>query len=418
MRLEVKLLPFGKLSGRVMDAAGNAVQDASIWLINGDKWCRPPSCFHVHYQSRTDEKGEYTIRNLEPGPWLVSATAPQSWKAPAGAAGEKLGWAQTFYPGVTDPQLAEPVMVGTTGEQWSPDIKLAAVPVYRLRGRVLDVRGNPAEGVSLTLDKGLGPGLTESTKGDGAFEFAAVSKGEWRLSARLGKGDAEFKAIQSVELREHDVEDVELRLTAPFTLKGNLVMQVPDGAPTPEPAVIDLELASEAALPSDSGKDTFSHIFVDGVQLTVEDLYPGSYQVEPLSDSPAPYYLDSIKLGDRDALGPVAILSDSLPLTITYKLGGGNVGGKIEGCVAGSVFLIPQEPALRRAGFVRMTKCGEDGRFQFLSVRPGGYYGFAISGEAGPFGAIVSNDELLKRARTVTARPNEFTTVDLRMISP
>jgi hypothetical protein len=38
-------------------------------------------------------------------------------------------------------------------------------------------------------------------------------------------------------------------------------------------------------------------------------------------------------VGDREAL-------DAQPLTMTYKLGGGPVGGTIEGGIAGYVFLI------------------------------------------------------------------------------
>jgi hypothetical protein len=40
--------------------------------------------------------------------------------------------------------------------------------------------------------------------------------------------------------------------------------------------------------------------------------------------------------------------------------------------------LIPQDPALRRDGFVRLTSCGQNGRFEITAVRPGEYYGLAI----------------------------------------
>ncbi len=76
-------------------------------------------------------------------------------------------------------------------------------------------------------------------------------------------------------------------------------------------------------------------------ELAVPDLYPGAYQLRQLGNSLVPYYLDSIRLGDGDALGLVSILSDGRPLTITYKLGGGTVRGTVEGADSGHVFLIP-----------------------------------------------------------------------------
>ena len=74
--------------------------------------------------------------------------------------------------------------------------------------------------------------------------------------------------------------------------------------------------------------------------------------------------MDSIRLGDHRALGTLSILSDAQALTITYKLGGGTVSGTIDSCRTGYVFQIPQEPALRHAGFMRLTTCGQNGRFE------------------------------------------------------
>jgi hypothetical protein len=63
-----------------------------------------------------------------------------SWNPPEPRDDRKLGWAQTFYPGVTDPQLAAEVMVRPGVDLWNLDIKLAAVPVHRISGVLLDLR--------------------------------------------------------------------------------------------------------------------------------------------------------------------------------------------------------------------------------------------------------------------------------------
>src|SRR4029077_13919958 len=108
----------------------------------------------------TNAKGEYSVSALDvPGAWLVSAVAPATWKAPEPREGERLQWAQTFYPGVTDPQLSTRVMVRLGGEASNVDIKLSANPAYRMRGVVLDTGGNPMPSAVVTLGKRFGPPL-------------------------------------------------------------------------------------------------------------------------------------------------------------------------------------------------------------------------------------------------------------------
>ncbi len=129
-------------------------------------------------------------------------------------------------------------------------------------------------------------------------------------------------------------------------------------------------------------------------------------------DSPAgPYYLDSVRLGDVDALrnDAVPILSGAQPLTVTYRYGGGSVQGSIEGCAGSGVALIPVERALRGPALVRTTQCGSNGQFTFTGVRPGEYYGVVISGMS-PL-----DESTLSRAARVSVRDNEHTTADITM---
>jgi protocatechuate 3,4-dioxygenase beta subunit len=417
VRLEARMQPMGRLSGRVLDGAGRPVADAGIWLIGGDHWCKPPACFPAHQQAKTNEKGEYTIANVTAGKWLLSATAPSTWSPPEPRGDEPLGWRQTFYPGAADPQLAEAVTVQPGAELWDRNIKLAAGPVHAIRGRVLDGRGDGVAKASVALSAAFGPTLTQATKDDGSFEFPAVTEDEWRVSAILERGSVKLRARQVLEMRGRDVEKVELRLAAPFTLRGKVVMMVPDGVPAAKPGHIDISLISAAAQLSDLG-EAFRPGEADEDGLTIEDVYPGPYQVRPLGDAPPPYYLDSIRLGSRDASGPdVPILSDAEPLTITYKQGGGTVRGTVEGCGGAHLFLIPQDAALQRPGFMRVANCDEHGRFEFRAVRPGEYYAFGIQWRASivSYAALLADPELLKQAGKVTVRDNESTAADIRL---
>jgi hypothetical protein len=67
------------------------------------------------------------------------------------------------------------VILRPGGDQWSTDIKLAATAIHRIRGRLLDLNGDPVPKATVSLGKGFGSILTEQTKTDGTFEFQAVS---------------------------------------------------------------------------------------------------------------------------------------------------------------------------------------------------------------------------------------------------
>jgi hypothetical protein len=212
VRLEVKMQPLAKLSGRVLDATGKPVPNADLWLVGEKRWCMPPACFPRTAIAKANEKGEYAVTDLAPGSWLLSATAPSSWDPPEPRDDRRLGWAQTFYPGATDPQAAEAVTLPDGGELWNLDIKLAAAPVHAIRGRILDAQGNPAAKTSVALGKGFGPTLTHETGSDGAFKFATVVDDEWRLSAAVNQGSVKLQGAEIVELKDRDLENVELRL--------------------------------------------------------------------------------------------------------------------------------------------------------------------------------------------------------------
>ena len=201
--------PVGKISGRVINAAEEPVPAAIVFLRWENALCKVPLCVGLSRTMPADKNGEFSVADLDaPGTWMVSAVASTRTKAPEARDGERLGWVQTYYPGVTDPELAARV---TTGSDITVDIKLAAAPVHRMRGTVLDLRGDPVADAAVTLDKGfasLGQRLT--SKGDGTFEFESVSDGNWRVSTMVNG----LWANEEVQMKGRDAEELELRLAA------------------------------------------------------------------------------------------------------------------------------------------------------------------------------------------------------------
>jgi hypothetical protein len=118
-------------------------------LIHQDKWCMLPECHPDHRQSKSDERGEFAVADLDPGPWLVAATAPSSLNPPTPQSDERLGWAQTFYPGVTVPGLAQAVNPRRRGRGLSRRHRPGGVRRARLLKRHSSTIGGPGQGNSL-----------------------------------------------------------------------------------------------------------------------------------------------------------------------------------------------------------------------------------------------------------------------------
>jgi uncharacterized GH25 family protein len=422
LRLEVRMPPIGKISGRVLDYAEEPVPNASVQLHWGESWlCKIPSCSGISRQTKTNEKGEYSVTDLDvPGAWLLSAIAPVSWKLPELQDGQRLDWAQTFYPGMTDPQLAVRVMVEPGGEISNLDIKLAAVPAHRIRGVVLDGSGNPEPNATVTLRKGIGsPGLIRNTRSDGTFEFEAVGEGEWRISTNVDQGGSKLWAAQWVQLKSRDLESLELRPAAPFAVQGKIVMEAPEGVLAAKPPNVTLVFNAGAAGLADKPAGAFLSGIPDSRgDFQIQNVYSGPYQILP-GLAPPQYYLDSVRIGGHDALGSaVEILPGTPALTVTYKLGGGSVRGTVEKCAGGTVKLLPHDRAMWRRGFVLFAPCDSNDRYAMTAIRPGEYYALAIAGDSPTpwYAAMWDDDGLVHSASTVTVRAGENSSADLRAI--
>src|SRR5262249_36294834 len=135
-------------------------------------------------------------------------------------------WVRTFYPGVTDEHGALKIAVRPGAELWGQDIRLGVAPVRRLRGLLLDTSGNAAPGVEIVLARAeeITPDEKHAKSADdGSFEFANVPEGDWLLTAQAERGE-KLHAFATLTMAGRDLEHVELRLSAPFTITGSVTM--------------------------------------------------------------------------------------------------------------------------------------------------------------------------------------------------
>ena len=142
---------------------------------------------------------------------------------------------------------------------------------------------------------------------------------------------------------------------------------------------------------------------------------PGVYTIRPISPGP-PFYLASVKLGDRDVTEQLVELApDSLTFTITYNSDGGGVRGAVEDCAGATVVLAPRDAALQTADFIRQVNCQAGGRFEIAAIRPGEYAAFAFDRAPGMFELRSFAGRSANQAVHLTVRAGEITTTALKV---
>jgi hypothetical protein len=404
-RLAVELLPAARLRGRVLESEDRPAPGATVELL--------PYRGRSRISRRSGPEGEFVFESLWPGRYVLLARAARQ-SAPPAEQGQRRAWAPTFYPSAAERAQAQPIAAGAGADLPGYDLRLRAVPVYRLRGVVVDEHGRPAARVPVKLAPAdwWGPVEAQTVSGEaGAFEFAAVREGEWRLIADARPGESRAKGFAAAVVAGRDLEDVTVRLALPFVAEGFVHREEPpDAAGKRKVSAVYLEPVEGPLQQQASGFHQ-----QDGT-LRIKDVYPGRYKIVPAGFMPG-YYLESVRIGEQEVMGKEVYLMPGLPpIHVTYKPNAGRVRGMVERGEGATVVLLPKEEALLDGQFIRIARCGPGGSFEAGSLRPGDYYALAF--DRVEFDAL-ENPELVRalatRAASVQVRHGEVASVDLRV---
>jgi hypothetical protein len=407
VQVNAELIPLGKISGRVVDGRGIPVPRTMVTLSNAG--------FRLSWT--TDTAGNFAQENFVlPGTYILEANPPPDWIPPANSTDDRpLGWARTYFPGVAHLEQAAKIVVLPGRELAGLEIKLTTTPAYSMRGAVFDGKGDAVANATVTLgDSTPGRGRRVKSDGGGAFEFTGVTDGDYLLDTVAQAAQPILMDRQWVQMDGHDLKGLRLVLTPLFSLTGRVVMERPEGAPAPQFPMVGLSVRSIGGYPG--GQPRLLARPDESGTFKIDGLFHDSYRVNPGPTKP-PYYLDSIRLGDREIAGQEMELPSPAPLTVVYKMDGGTIRGTAENCGAGSVVLVPQKSELWRAGFVRWEPCTANGRFEIAAVKPGEYYAVAV-GLVPPnlfFPVVEMDSTLIAQASLVTVRAGEATQLDLKM---
>jgi protocatechuate 3,4-dioxygenase beta subunit len=403
-RLRFEMMPEGRVSGRVLDGKGSPVPGSKVVLA---------APYGLMTQDASGDDGEFLFDQMPPGSYTLMAAPPLGLKPPDAVDGQAFAWAPTFFGGVPFREGAAHIVVRSGGEVSELDVKLLAVPAHRIRGQVLDPAGAAAPEVTVELrDAADQDGMRSVTsKEDGSFEFLVTDR-KWRLSAEADGSEAKLYADLNLQMAGKDLDNVVLRLSMAFSVHGSVRFDPPEG----------VKATGAILFTREGGVGGLGLGQVDaGGNFTADGIYPGDYTVSILPPVPAPgYYLDAIRVGDRETLArQVEILSESTPISIQFKAGGGTVQGTVEDCGGAYVLLLPQDPSMRRQGVVRRVQCAEGGCFEIASARPGDYYVLALgSGSPALIPPYDLDRDYLNQAVAVTVANNSAVKVDLKVIPP
>ena len=364
----------------------------------------------------TGDDGRFSIGNLGSGSYTLMARAPLEWEAPDPVEKRKLAWLPTYYPSIGFREAAGKIAVNSGTEVTGLEIKLLSGPVYYVRGVVLTPAGDAAPDAVVDLDQ------ASHQTGDGAFDFETAD-GEWQIQARAQDGETELRAYRTVRVAGHDQDGLKLLLEAPFSIHGRLWFDPPLPKGTPLRKTVGLGAADRSQWRGSTEPDE------DG-NFTIENVYPGVYNVSAPLLFLSGYYLESIRLGSQDALGvEVEFRSGFQPLEVRLKGGGGTVRGTVEDSKEAWVVLVPMDLARRRVELTGWGFCDATGRYEIANVRPGDYYAIAATEQsqvflsaqgipAGQEGAIGYGfgPRLINQATRVSVGEGETSLVDLKVV--
>jgi Carboxypeptidase regulatory-like domain len=397
------MMPMGRLSGRVVDGAGEPVPKAVVEVVGPGMQMNFPA----------DGEGNFKFdRFTFPGAYTLSAVPPSGFHPPARDPDDDraLAWTRTWYPGVTDAEGAGKIVLAPGGVLDNIELKLRTAAAHAVRGMLLNPDGTPAPKVDVSLGGPKGLWKARSAD-DGSFEFAAVVDGEWRLIAEAQPSvlNAKLRANQPVAVAGRGREGIKLQLHPPIPVTLRAVAETPENAPVPKFNPRPVMLVGAGSF---MGQRALARSNPDGT-YNVDAVYPGAYDV----GAPAPpgYYLAEIRLGGAPVSGRTVDLAAGAVVSLVYRADGGTVRGTVENCSSGGVVLVPQDAAARGEEDIRRTECDDRGQYEFAAVRPGGYYILAQARDPSAyFWTPRWSNALMNQAVSVSVRPNETVTLDLK----
>ena len=134
--LELRLLPQGVVTGKVVDEDGEPVERATVAVIAAKPSARRRGGTQA---AQTNDLGEFRITQVTPGKYLLMVrrdnTVVGPGRNPDGSM-QEFGYPVTYYPAAREESSAAPVTLTLGQDVTGLVIPLRRSSIYRIRGRV------------------------------------------------------------------------------------------------------------------------------------------------------------------------------------------------------------------------------------------------------------------------------------------
>jgi protocatechuate 3,4-dioxygenase beta subunit len=394
-------LPRGSvITGQILDEDGEPVARAAVTVmryqyLGGQRQLVPAG------GDQTDDRGVYRVFGLPPGDYYVSAVARLfggPGRGPIMRAmvmdaeeEETLGYAPTFYPGVTTPAEASRLTVGLAQEMAGVDFQLRLVPMAKISGIVLDADGTPLSGgnVMLVSDAdtiGRGATFVGRVGSGGTFAIDNVPPGRYVLWAR-GRGSRDEPvnfAVHSLSVNGQDLANLVVALSPGATISGSVRFE---GTQASVPSDLSAFRISVPALdPIPFGGSQTTRVEADG-RFEVTGIPAGRRAIRA-SNPPSPWSLKSVIVDGRDVtdealdvrigqrISAVQVVFTDQVATVAGSL----IDARGELVYGYTVILFSSDSTTWRpqARTIQAVQPDQTGSYRFRGMPPGDYYIAAV----------------------------------------
>lgn len=423
----LRLQPAAVVTGRVLDASGEPLPDASVSVMARSHYAGETR-WRVMQSGETNDLGEYRLHSLGPGRYIIVASSPRG-PSPRGVFYQE--FATSFYPGADSPEQATVVALSWGSEVAGIDFRLAPAPETTVQGVVIDgSTGEPCEECSIRIQDymgGLGAFGGTPTR-EGIFLIRGVPAGpSWVIAS--DRGPLGRRAAERVVVTASSAINVKLVVSDGQTLSAEVVLEDPpkqeETAPQDERErrrrQEGIFVGLQGRGPATWGQPPRANAPAKGGPVELRNLAPGDYRVQ-LRD-PNGGYLRAISIDGRVLERPEITVAPGVSLSgikLHVAFDGATVAGTAKypsetGLAArGWIMAIP-EPGSSPYADREMMGMGRE--FRRPGIAPGRYALYALP----RLDAFDLDDPEVRRAlepyaKKVTLAKGETATVELTYI--
>jgi protocatechuate 3,4-dioxygenase beta subunit len=425
--IDLKLIPFGVVTGRVVDQDGDPIAGVPVtvlrWgFVRGGRQLQPAGG-----GSSTNDRGEFRIYNLAAGRYYLNArpVRTESFAPPEPASARRPvarvepsreSYVSTYYPSSSDAATAAPILVSPGQEVQGMDIQLRKSRTSSISGRIAGFDKSHRYGLSLQPHEQASSGNFGGSRAaamrpdDGSFVFRGVIPGRYTLLAMV---DNRMGARQDISVGDGDLDGVVIAMSDAGTVKGRIQVEASAGAKQLTLRRLRVSLTPVDMVPTNIPNASSAE---DG-SFSMDEVPADRYKVtcSPLDGA----YLKTIRWGGQISNDGLVDMTPggSTVLELVFAPTTAQIEGDVkigdEPAPGAQVLLIPT--SMKESDF-RVTIADQSGHFRAKGVAPGSYAALATDATIFTLPDAPLVKALEKMTTSVNVDENGQATVSLKLV--